>query len=247
MGGRAAIVWVAALAVFGAAAAGAAPPVDFDEPLHARFSVGVTPSQLSKTRPRPVRLSIAGRYRTADGSHVPALSELELKLDRRFHLKLKGVPVCGNGSRDVRGKFLEGCDDAVIGRGTVEAEVAIPEEPLTTVEATLTIYNRGRRPGGADFVAWAYFPAPITGGLLVPFRVRRVDDGRYGLRARIEIPKLAGGYGSITAYSARIAKRFVSATCGDGKLQVGADATFADGTQLSMAAIHPCSTVEASP
>ena len=135
----------------------------------------------------------------------------------------------------------------MVGRGTVEAEVAYPEQPLTAVAGTLTVYNRGRKPGGFDLGGWAYFPAPVTGGLSIPIQVRRIAAGRYRWRVRLEAPKLAGGYGSITSFSARIRKQIVSATCPDGKLQVSAASTFADGAERTSTAVRPCAVAEAHP
>lgn len=248
MGGRAAIVVaVLALAAAGAAAAGAAGLIDIGEPLHASFRFQMTPSKLPRAKAKPVRVSISGRYRTDDGSHVPALHELKLEFDRHFILDVKDVPVCGGGAINVRRNVLEGCEDAVVGRGTVEAEVAFPEQPLTSVSGALTVYNRGRKPGGADLLGWAYFSAPITGAVVVPVKVRRIDGGRYGWRARLEIPKLAGGSGSITGYSVRFLDRILSATCGDGRLQIGGVSTFVDGTLLASSVIRSCFVPEAHP
>ncbi|HEU5105507.1 MAG TPA: hypothetical protein VFU11_06670 [Solirubrobacterales bacterium] len=241
MRGRAAIVVVViALATSGAAAT-ATSPIVIGEVLRVDVGFGISPSALPKRKPRSVRLALSARVRTDDGSHVPALTEMELKLDRHFFFDLHGVPVCRGGGRDVRSEVLEGCEDAIVGRGTVEVEVAFPEEPLMAVSGSLRIYNRGHKPGGANLAARAYFPAPVTGAVLVPVEVRKMPGGRYGWRARLAIPKIAGGYGSITAFSARIDKRIVSATCGDGKLQIGSVSTFADGMQHFMTAIHLCS------
>jgi hypothetical protein len=240
------IVALAAAAGSGIAAR-AETPIVIDDPLSSQFHFDLTPSKLPRTKSAPVRLSIAGSNKMDDGSHVPALHELELKLDRHFSLDVKGVPVCGSGSHfDVRPNDIGSrCADAAVADGQVTLEVAFPEEPLTTVTGSLTVYNRGRKPGGADFVGWAYFPAPVTGEIYVPVKVRKADDRRYGWRVRLQIPKIAGGSGSIAAYSVRFRKRIVSATCGDGKLLVAATSTFADGAQRFVTEIRPCTVAEA--
>lgn len=245
MGGRVAILAVALAGIaFGAAVAGAANPIVIAD-LHVDFRAGF-PSKLAK-KPRPVPLSLSGRVWTDDGSHIPALSELEMKLDRQFLLGVEDLPVCAGGTRNVRREFIEGCEDAIVGRGLIEAEVAFPERPLMSVKGTLTIYNRGREPGGFDLGGWAYFPAPITGAIAIPVKVRRFDGGRYGWRARVEIPKLAGGNGSIARFSVRLSKRIVSARCADGKVQVGTTTAFADGTTRFITLIRNCSVAEADP
>ena len=245
MGGRAALLAVVlVLAVGGGAVAAGA--FEIGQPLHTSFRFRANPKKLPTSKRTPVRISISGRNWTDDGSHVPAVQKIELALDRHFALDVAGVPVCKGGSRQVRSATAEGCEDALVGRGTIEAEVAFPEEPMTTVTGTLRIYNLGRKPGGADLAGWAYFTAPITGVLVIPIEVRRSNDvGRYGWKARMEVPKIAGGSGSIVSYSARIDKRIFSATCGDGRLQVLADATFVDGTRSRAAGVRPCVMAEA--
>jgi hypothetical protein len=207
------------------------------------FDFGVRPLKLSPKKPKPVRVLVSGKYETGDGSHVSALDELVLELDRHLKLEVRGVPVCGGGTRSVRGEVLEGCEDAVVGKGAIEAEVAFPEAPIFTVSGTLTVYNRGRKPGGADLAGYAYFPAPITGAVLIPIKVRK-NAGRYGWRVRFEIPKIAGGAGSITAYSARLWKRIFSATC-DGRMVARAVSTFVDGTTRTERAMRTCVVAEA--
>ena len=228
-----------------AAESSASPPVPVEAgylPSHFEFSV--RPRRLPRSKPQPVRVSVANKYETLDGSHVLALEELELELDRHLVLDVTGVPVCRAGILNEQRWVPEDCGDAVVGKGTIEAEVAHPESPMFTVSGDLTIYNRGRKPGGADLVAYAYFPAPIAGAIFIPIKVRKNRGGRYGWKARAEIPKLDGGSGSITSYSMRFGKRIFSATCADGKLLAHAVSTFADGSSRSETAIRTCVMTE---
>jgi hypothetical protein len=243
MGGRVAIVVAAlAIAVGGVVSANAMPLVTIGEPLSTGFHFDLTPAKLPRAKAAPVRLSIFGSNKTNDGSHVPALRELELKIDRRFSFNLTDVPVCANGSQfSVRPNEIEKrCADAAVASGQVTLEVAFPEQPLTTVTGPLTVYNRGRKPGGFDLIGWAYFPAPVTGGIYLPLQVRKADIGRYGWRAKLEVPRIAGGSGSITAYSTHFRKGIVAATCGGEQLQIAAASTFVDGTLRVSTGIHRC-------
>jgi hypothetical protein len=247
MGGRVAIALAALVfAVGGGVSANATPPVTIGEPLSTGFHFDLTPAQLPRAKPAPVRLSIFGSNRTNDGSHVPALREVELKLDQRFSFDLTDVPVCAYGLHtDVRPSDIETrCADAVVANGQITLEVAFPEQPLTTVTGLLTVYNRGRKPGGFDLIGWVYFPAPVTGGIYLPIQVRKVDIGRYGWRAKLEVPKIASGSGSVTAYSMHFRKRIVSATCGGKQLQIGATSTFADGAERAATGIHTCTVAK---
>jgi hypothetical protein len=243
MGGRVAIVVAAlAVAVGGVVSANAQISVPIEDPLSALFRFDLTPSKLPRTKPAPVRLSISGNNKTDDGSHVPTLREVELKLDRRFSFDLTDVPVCAYGSHfDVRPNEIEKrCADAAVADGRITLEVAFPEVPLMTVSGALTVYNRGPKAGGFDLVGWAYFPAPVTGGIYLPVRVREAVAGRYGWRAKTEVPKLAGGSGSITAYSMHFRKGIVLATCGGEQLQISAASTFVEGNLRVSTGIRRC-------
>lgn len=236
-----ALVAVAVVAV-GSSAAGSVPVEGGYLPFRFDF---VVPSKLPRTKPKPVRMLISGKYGTGDGSHVPALDELKLELDRHLVLDVGGIPICHGGGREAGREVPGECEDAVVGRGSIEAELAFPETQLITVPGTLAIYNLGRRPGGADLIAWAYFRAPpITGGVAIYIKVRRTDQGRYGWKARFEIPKLAGGSGSITSYSMRFGKRIFSATCGNGELAARALSSFTEGERLGAAVFRTCTVAE---
>ncbi|TMK57334.1 MAG: hypothetical protein E6G51_06095 [Actinobacteria bacterium] len=243
MRGRLAIlVFALAVAAGSAIAARAEPVVVFEEPLLTQFHFGLTPSKLPRTKSKPVRLSIAGSNKTRDGSHVPALRAVELQLDRRFSFDLAGVPVCETGIHyDVRPNPIEReCADAAVAHGQVTVEVAFPEQPLTTASGALTVYNRGRKPGGFDLDGWAYFSAPVTGGVYLPVKVRKASNGRYGWKAQLEAPKIAGGYGSIASYSMHFLKGIVAASCGGRQLQIASTSTFVDGTSRFVTGIHTC-------
>jgi hypothetical protein len=237
-----ALVAVAVVAV-GSSAAGSVPVEAGNLPVHLEFSV--RPRKLPRAKPQPVQVLLGDKYETEDGFHLPALEELELELDRHLVLDVTGVPVCRGGILHEQRLVPEDCEDAVVGRGTIEAEVAHPESPMYTVAGELTIYNRGRKPGGADLVAYASFPAPITGAIFIPIKVRRTAVGRYRWKARFEIPKLAGGAGSITSYSMHLEKRIFSATC-DGRMLAHAVSTFADGSSRSETAIRTCAMAGSS-
>lgn len=238
---RAAVVLVT-LAAGAATATARAVDVGFS-PMQI-LNVEITPRKLSPTHPTHVRMSLSGSYQTSDGSHLPALRELKLEGDRHLRLDLKGEPVCRGAHYDYRGALEDFCGDAVIGHGELTVEVVFPEEPPMTVTGELSLYNFGRLGRERRLLANASFPAPVTGEIPVSITIRRIDKGRYGWRATASVPKIAGGAGSITGYSVRIGKRFLTATCAGGWLQLRAVSNLFDGTTLTGSFIHPCTVSE---
>jgi hypothetical protein len=239
--------WLAVVltAVAVATASAAAEGVDIGTPIVPTMHFGVSPTKLSRKPPTHVRLSLSGTYKTADGTHPPALRELRLGGDRHLAFDLKGVPVCTRVHSDYRGALEDSCGDAVIGHGKLTVEVEFPEEPPQTVSGDLTLYNGARKGKAWRLLASAWLPAPVTGEVPIPISIRKVDEGRVGWIATATVPKIAGGSGFITAYSARIGKRFLEATCGGGRLELRVDSSFADGTKLRQTGIRTCTMAEA--
>lgn len=236
----AAVVATVAISV-ATATAGA---IDLGTPLYETPRFAISPSRLPGTQPAQVRMSASESYRISDGSHVPALEELEIKGDRHLALELDGASVCSLRGYDPRGSIEEQCRDALVGRGKLTVEVAFPEEPLLWVRGRLSLYNGGRTEHGRRLVAAAFLSAPVTAELTIPFLVEKLDKGRFGWRAKAKVPKIAGNSGSIFGYSMRIGKRFLRATCADGRFEFGTVSTFADGSQLFGRVTRPCSVAE---
>lgn len=90
-------------------------------------------------------------------------------------------------------------------------------------------------------------PAPKT--LLVPIAIERVSKGRYGFRAEVQVPAIAGGDGAAILAEATIGavrKRggrevgYINAHCAGGRLQVQGSARFTDGDYFPVTLTSPC-------
>lgn len=213
--------------------------------LTASFSFRATPSKLPRTKPRPVRLAVAGQYRADYDFEIPALKELRFEGDGQIELDLKGVPPCRLGGRAIRVDRSDGCPESVVGRGAITVGIEFPGERVIPTTARLTLWSLGRKRGSVQLLAYAFLTAPVVAEIRIPVKVRRVEKGRIGWEARAAIPEIAGGFGSILDYSLTIGKRFLSATCGDGRLELRAASTFVDGTRLSRRRIRTCAVAEA--
>jgi len=78
----------------------------------------------------------------------------------------------------------------------------------------------------------------VTGAIVTTLKIKKVHNGRYGLKTVATIPKIAGGSGSVKSFNLKINKKGVlTAKCPDGKLQAKATAKFSDGTQAGPATI----------
>ncbi len=214
------------------------------------FSFDVKPTKISRTEPTPVWMELTGKYSTEDGSHVPAAKTLQLQMDRHLALDLKGVPACRRPSLDIRRSTAQMenlCRKSIVGRGEISVEVAFPETVMTTVSERFVVFKADGRRAGIDLVAFTFLPAPVSAEVVIPIDLRRLGTGRIDWEARLSIPKIAGGSGSLTDYSLRIGKRFLSATCVGQRFELRAVATFADGSRLPEKAIRVCGVAKADP
>lgn len=213
-------------------------------PTEALLRTTFTPTRLPSLAAKPISLALAETIREQDGSHPPALQELDLDLDRHFGLSVKGLPRCGPLLQEspTRQDPFSRCEDAKVGTGTIEVEVAFPEEQPVQVSGRVSVYNRGVRNGHTGFLLYVYLPAPVAGGIVATLEVGRREQGRFGWRGRLTIPKIANGAGSITYLGARFRKGIFSASCPDGQLQAHASSRFTDGTEVTATLIHTCKT-----
>ncbi len=192
-------------------------------------------------------METTGRYRTGDGSRVPPVKELRFQADRHLALDLKGVPGCQRSKLDIRrspGEFEDLCRESIVGRGEVTFEVEFPDQPKVKVRGR-SVLVKAVGSAKIDLVNHMFLPAPVTAEIAIPIDVRRVDKGRVGWEAQLLLPKIAGGYGSLIAYSLRIGKKFLSATCVGRQLELRAVTIFADGTSQGERSVRTCAVAKA--
>jgi len=242
----------ALVALVGVGSATAEKPVTVEAgELVFTFNGGFAPKKLPKKSLAPITLTASGKIQKKGGGHPPALKEVVVETDRNGAVNVKGLPVCKSGklqSRDTKAA-RKACPKAIIGGGHTEVEVLFPESKPVPVDSALTVFNGGSKGGTTTFYIHAYFQAPVTGAIVTTVKIKKVHNGRYGLKSVASIPKIANGAGSVKSFDLKIGKTYtykgkkvsvLSARCADGKLQAAASAVFADGTKASAPIIRTC-------
>lgn len=210
-----------------------------------------TPKALSRTEPTPVKLSIAGKIKTADGSHPPAVRKIVIEGDKNVALTTEGFPVCTASQLQAQStKNAEAaCGDAIIGKGSAKISVQFPEQDAIPANSPLLLFNGGEKGGTTTLYAHAYLTQPIVTAVVTTVKVQRVSNGRYGIKSTASVPVIAGGAGSPTGFSLIIDKKYtykgkkmsvLTAKCPDGRLQGTAEAIFEDGTKAKAGVISTC-------
>lgn len=233
-----------AISVTGIAMAGNNSPVTVKAGnLEVTYNGGFSPTTLPKKKLAPITFKASGSIKTLDGTHPPALKEAIVETDKNGTISTKGIPVCKSGQLQARDtKTAEKvCGKSIIGTGTTTVEVQFPEQSPVPVTSKLLVLNGGTAGGTTTLFIHAYFSAPVTGAIVTTVKIKKVHNGRYGLKSVASIPKIANGAGSVKTFSLTINKKGVlMAKCPDGKLQAKATGVFADGTKATGSIVRTC-------
>jgi hypothetical protein len=211
--------------------------------LELTFNGGFTPKTLSKTKPTPISLNVQGKIRTKDGEHPPAMKEFVLETDKNGGINVKGLPACTASklqSQDT--KHAEAiCKTAIIGSGQATAGIKFPEQAEIPAKSKIIAFNGGFKGGTTTIFIHAYLTVPTPAAIVTTVKVKKVKNGRFGLKSVASIPKIAGGSGSVLDFNLTVNKKGVlTAKCPDGKLQAHGTAVFTDGTRASAEIIRTC-------
>lgn len=201
---------------------------------------GFTPRLLPQRAFAPIEFEAHADMKAVDGGIPPAVQRVVLDFDRDGRLSTGGLPTCDPAALEeaTPAEARARCPGAVVGKGRVEALIALGAGAPVRVGSPLTIFNGPRLEGHATAILHARITVPSvqTSVVTVPIE-RRGGDFRY--RATIDVPPIAGGLGSLTHIDATVGRRYrfkgsrrsyTSARCSDGVLRTHGRLTFADTT-----------------
>jgi len=211
----------------------------------------VHPRELPARGSAPIYLSSVTRVGTRDNSTPPTLQTLLFLLDRNGTVDTKGLPVCTMAKLDgtTPAEARKRCAGALVGKGKGRALVTMPGRSPFVVASPISLFNGPPSGGLPTLIAHAYETVPVPEALLVPIEIERVPKGRYGFRAKIQMPKVADGFGAPILAEATIGavrKRsgrevgYINARCAGGRLQVSGKAFFTNGDSFPATLTSPC-------
>jgi hypothetical protein len=201
---------------------------------------GFKPSTLPRGSFAPISFDGEANLRAVDGSIPPALQQLVLDFDRDGRLSTAGLPVCQPSSLEeaTTQEARDRCPGAIVGTGRVRVAIGGYGPRPFVVGSPLTFFNWPRMAGKPTVILHARITAPVVQSFAITIPIEK-RPGPYRYRATVDLPPIAGGYGSLTHLDASIGKRYrsggkersyVSARCGDGIFSTHGRFTFADGT-----------------
>lgn len=214
-------------------------------------TAGIAPRALPARANAPVEVQSVTRIQTTNGSPPPTLREISFMFDKNGSINTKGLPTCtmaklAETTPDVARKR---CAGAIVGEGVGRAQVNMPGRAPLEISSPLTFFNAPPVDGKPSLIAHAYETVPVPKAVLVPFSIERIHHGRYGFQVKIQLPEIAGGFGSATLAKATLGKTwklagktvgYTNAHCVGGRLQIHGAISFTDGGFFPGTLISPC-------
>jgi hypothetical protein len=209
-----------------------------------------SPKALPKSKPAGITLNLEASIKTLDGTHVPALKNVSLQFDKNGSVFTKGLPTCKYGqlTNTLTAAAKAACGKALVGTGKVTAELQFPGGSKQPAKGTLLIFNGAPQGGKPVLLQHAYINSPVSTTVVTKAVIGKAH-GKYGTSTSIDIPPLAGGYASLTSFTAKIAKSWhykgkkvslLNLKCPSGHVFAHGDFTFVDGTALHGDVVKTC-------
>jgi len=251
-------VGVAAIALVGGLAFAARPkeqPVVVEAGnLVLTLNGGVTPTALPKKEFAPLGFHASGSFATVDGTHPPALGEAVFDSDKDIVVDVEGLPSCRESQLVARDtKHAEAaCGGAILGKGSATVRVAFPEQAPFNTTGPLILFNGGERGGVVTLLAFTYVNVPAPTAVVTTARLTKIRKGPFGLHSVVEVPRIAGGAGSVIRanlsarriYTYEGERRSVlSGRCPDGRIRARGTFYFRDGSEISGNVVRACTGI----
>jgi hypothetical protein len=172
------------------------------------FDGGISPKRLPRHRPVPVSVTLRGAVWAPDGSTPPRLGSLDVAFGARGVLDTEGLARCPRAQlRNATARqALARCRSALIGHGTISAEVPLnPEEPLLARAGALA-FNASADGRPAVWVH-AYSAAPPI-SFVLPFYLRQARSGAYGVLLHSPVGSSLGRWPRLRSFELTLGRRY---------------------------------------
>ena len=212
---------------------------------------GFAPTALPRDHDAPIKLFGHGRIRTVDGTRPSPLRKIVIELDKHGHAETRGLPKCTlqKLTATTTQQARKMCAGAIVGTGFGTAMIELPEQQRIEASSPILIFNGPEMHGNPSGIGHAHLTYPVPTTYLVQAELEKVNNGRYGYRVEVDLPKIVNDYGSGIYGRLKIDRKWTykgmrlsvaNARCADGRLQARVELTFKDGTFLQATGFKPC-------
>jgi hypothetical protein len=169
----------------------------------------VKPYELSRTKPSPIAVFIAGHLQSTSGGVPPQLRRLSVYVNRHGLLQSKGLPICDLGAIQPAStsRALSQCSDALIGSGRFWANIVLPDQGAYRTQGRLLIFN-GRKGGKPILFAHIFTSNPFNSSFVIPFAIRHVKKGPYGTELSASLPQALGDWGYLDRIKLTLKRKY---------------------------------------
>jgi hypothetical protein len=172
------------------------------------LDLSFSPKRLPRQRSAPITVALSGGVAGIEGARPPRLAEIELAFGGRGGLQARGLPTCPRSRlrNATSQQALARCRPALVGRGTIEAEVPLdPQRPLVA-RARVLAFN-GRAGGRPAVWLHAYAASPPV-SFVLPFYVRRPRAGAFGVLLRAPVASALGRWPRLRSFEVTLGRRY---------------------------------------
>jgi hypothetical protein len=217
---------------------------------------GIAPLALPRAEAAPVSVDLEGRIATTDGTPLPQVKEVKVELAGSGVLSTEGLPVCPRGRlkhADNR-QAMNRCRLALVGFGSLAAEVDIPNQAPFTIHARLLAFNGHSSDGRSAIWVHVYASDPPV-SLVLPF-ILKPGSRSFPTAMIAAVPPSVGPLPRLAVFHLHLFRRFryagkahsyVSASCPLPKIFTAGFAAFAratysfgDGRRVRVDTVRSC-------
>jgi hypothetical protein len=182
----------------------------------------ISPLQLPRRQPDPVHLHLEGGLTSADGSLLPRVDRVEIGFPTQGVVSTRGLPACTvrRLRNTTSARALSVCRNALLGHGSIVADVVLPDQGPFRVHARLLAFNGPRKNGHRLILLHGNAVHPPT-TVVLPFKLER-HHGRFGITIGADLPAALGPWPHLARFEMILGRRyrfqgrphsFLSATC----------------------------------
>src|SRR6185369_3063307 len=168
----------------------------------------ISPLTISRHQLDPIHLHLSGGLQSTDGSLLPRVNRVEIGFPTKGVVSAYGLPTCA--ARRLRNATsadaVAACRPALIGRGTVEADVVLPDQGPFRVHAALLVFNGPRKDGHRLLLLHGYARKPPT-TVVMPFSLVR-GKGRFGIRIGADLPAALGPWPHLARFQMDLGRNY---------------------------------------
>jgi hypothetical protein len=177
--------------------------------LRITFSGRFSPQSLPRDRLAPITVSIEGRIATTDGTQPPALNNMEFSINRNGRISTIGLPVCSGAELQstTTQAALGRSGSALVGRGHFGADVKFGGPSPFPARGTVLAFNSkvGSKPG---ILLHLFGTTPVQATFILPLTISHAPKGDFGTILSTKVPRLAGGFGSVTEIDLKLGRNY---------------------------------------